>query len=111
MDCIRSRSCTTICSRNSIKNCGQNCLTAFTYQSSLAEESIKKGLCKTMIKIINNQKTIKSFSLRLVDLNGSVVKTITETQHPVSATIEIPFTEDDYNIMDNLTESLLSMML
>ena len=67
----------------------------------MAEESIKKGLCKTMIKIINNQKTIKSFSLRLVDLNGSVVKTITEAQYPVSTTIEISFTEDDYNITDD----------
>ena len=37
-----------------------------------------------MVKIINNQNSIKSFSLRFMDLNNVVVKTITEAEYPIS---------------------------
>lgn len=54
-----------------------------------------------MVKIINNQNSIKSFSLRFTDLNNVIVKTVTESEYPISKEMQIAFTEDDYGIMDN----------
>ena len=62
-----------------------------------------------MVKIINNQNSIKSFSLRFMDLNNVIVKTITESEYPISKEIQIPFTEDDYGIMDNKLAIKLSI--
>ena len=62
-----------------------------------------------MVKITNNQNSIKSFSLRFMDLNNVVVKTITEAKYPISKEIQIPFTEDDYSIMDNKLAVKLSI--
>ena len=62
-----------------------------------------------MVKIINNQTSIKSFSLRFMDLNNVIVKTITESEYPISKEIQIPFIEDDYSIMDNKLAVKLSI--
>lgn len=62
-----------------------------------------------MVKITNNQNSIKSFSLRFMDLSNMVVKTITEAEYPISKEVQIPFTEDDYSIMDNRLAIKLSI--
>lgn len=62
-----------------------------------------------MVKITNNQNSIKSFSLRFMDLSNMVVKTITEAEYPISKEVQIPFTEDDYSIMDNRLSVKLSV--
>lgn len=62
-----------------------------------------------MVKITNNQNSIKSFSLRFMDLSNMVVKAITEAEYPISKEVQIPFTEDDYSIMDNRVSVKLSV--
>ena len=62
-----------------------------------------------MVKIINNQNSIKSFSLRFVDLNDVIVKTITESEYPISKEIQILFNEDDYVFAGNKITFKLSI--